>query len=387
MHDVYAGSFLTIQAGEARSPLEGCFMPTCHGSAETKGSERTLFTTREASSNLEAIVHIIPHTARTSALNKRGWTLQETALSHRIVQLTNYELHWRCRSDMLWETGIQYADTERLYGNVPSIHGKHSQTWSRLWRTWIENYSGREFSFPNDRLPGIAGLVKACQWRISDECCLGLWRRSLHEDLAWCRIGTTSRSPAHPLMSQPLPSWSPLACSQAVEFNRWNRCGPKKSAIQHSTKIVDCTIEWSGAPFVSELLSSRLVIRGPTRKIYLAEAIEIPDCNPPYFYVNDEVIDTENLSLPWRCAVQWDEEGYRKPSPWLCLLLQRQPPIDIELGGETFLVLEIVEDNGSGCTWRRVGIGSLGRHRISRDVVGELGWIFDVDTCQTITLV
>jgi hypothetical protein len=201
MHDVYAGSFLTIQAGEARSPLEGCFMPTCHGSAETKGSERTLFTTREASSNLEAIVHIIPHTARTSALNKRGWTLQETALSHRIVQLTNYELHWRCRSDMLWETGIQYADTERLYGNVPSIHGKHSQTWSRLWRTWIENYSGREFSFPNDRLPGIAGLVKACQWRISDECCLGLWRRSLHEDLAWCRIGTTSRSPAHPLMS------------------------------------------------------------------------------------------------------------------------------------------------------------------------------------------
>lgn len=231
MHSVYASSFLTIQASEAKAPSKGCFAPTCPDSAEIKGRERTLFTTREPSNELEAVVHIVPHVLRTSALNTRGWTLQETVLSHRIVQLTNYELHWRCRSSMLWETGIPYANTERFHGNVPPFHETRDRTWHSLWSTWIENYSEREFSFPDDRLPGIVGLVEAYKRETSDEPCLGLWRRSLSEDLAWWRIGTLSDGSAQPPMSQPLPSWSPFACRQAVESNRWNRPGPERSVI------------------------------------------------------------------------------------------------------------------------------------------------------------
>lgn len=386
MHDVYAGSFLTIQASEARSPSEGCFAPTCAASAETRGSERTLGTTRESSSKLEAIVHIVPHIFRTSGLNTRGWTLQEAVLSHRIIQLTNYELHWRCRSSMLWETGIPYVNTERLSGNVPPLQELDDRTWNKLWHTWLENYSEREFSFPDDRLPGIVGLVEAYKRDTSDEPCLGLWRSSMSEDLAWCRIGVRSDQLDHPPLSQRIPSWSPFACRQAVEFNLWNRSGPTSSAIQYTTEVIDCTIEWFGTPFLSDLLSSKLVIRGPTTRIHLAEVTEIPDCNPPYFNVNDEIADTEKFPLPWRCAVQWDEEGYREPNSWLCLLLQRQTPSRYRLSGEKFLVLEEVEGESSECTWRRIGIGSLGRHP-GREVSEDLGLIFDVDTCQTIILV
>jgi hypothetical protein len=386
MHSVYASSFLTIQASEAKAPSKGCFAPTCPDAAENKGRERTLFTTREPSSELEAVVHIVPHVLRTPALNTRGWTLQETVLSHRIVQLTNYELHWRCRSSMLWETGIPYANTERFNGNVPPFQETRDRTWHSLWSSWIENYSEREFSFPDDRLPGIVGLVEAYKRETSDEPCLGLWRRSLSEDLAWWRIGALSGSSAQPHMSQLLPSWSPFACRQAVESNRWNRPGPERSMTQYTTIVIDCTIEWSGTPFLSDLLSSKLIVRGPTNKIYLAEATEVPDCNPPYFNINDEIVDTEKHPLPWRCAVQWDEQGYRKPSSWLCLLLQRQSPVDFEVSRETFLVLEEVRSDDSGGTWRRIGIGSLGSHR-NREVSGDLGLIFDMDACQTITLV
>lgn len=385
MHDVYASSFLTIQASEAKSPSEGCFKPTCPDSVKTRGRERTLFTTRAPSSEHKSIVHIMPHVSRIPALNTRGWTLQETVLSHRIVQLTNYELHWRCRCSTLWETGIPYADTERFNGNVSPLQEINNRKWNRLWSTWMENYSEREFSFSDDRLPGIVGLVKAYQKETLDEPCLGLWRKSLSEDLAWCRIGTLSDQSAHPALSQSLPSWSPFACHQAIEFSRWNRFDLKRSAIQYTTKIIDCQIEWSGPPFLSQLLSSKLIVRGPTRNIHLAEATEVPDCNPPYFNVNDEILDTEKHALPWRCAVQWDEEGYREPNTWLCLLLQKQIPRGYELSGETFLVLEEVGADGSGCAWRRIGIGSLGRHR-SREVSDDLGLIFDVDACQTITL-
>lgn len=386
MHDVYAGSFLTIQASKARSPSEGCFASTCPDSAKSRGRGRTLFTAQDSSRELEAIIHIVPHGLGTSALNTRGWTLQETVLSHRIIQLTNYELHWRCRSSMLWETGISYVNTERLSGNVPPLQESDDRTWNKLWNTWVENYSEREFSFPDDRLPGMVGLVEAYKRETSDEPCLGLWESSLSEDLAWCRIGTLSDQLAHPPVSQPLPSWSPFVCCQAVEFNRWNRFGLERSAIHYTTEIIDCTIEWLGTPFLSDLLSSKLVVRGPTRKIHLAEATEIPDCNPPYFNINDEITGTGRFPLPWRCAVQWDEECYREPSTWLCLLLQRQTPAGYELSGETFLVLEEVGGESSGCEWRRIGIGSIGRDR-SREVSADLGLVFDIDSCQTITLV
>jgi hypothetical protein len=386
MHDVYASSFLTIQASEARAPSEGCFIPNRSDPVEIGGIKRKMFTTPEPSSELAAIVHILPHVPRISALNTRGWTLQESVLSHRIVQLTNCELHWRCRRSMLWETSIPYMNTERFNGNVPPLKETRDRTWHRLWSIWIENYSEREFSFPDDRLPGIIGLVEAYKRETSDEPCLGLWRGSLSEGLAWCRIGALSDGSVQRPMSQSLPSWSPFACRQAVEFNRWNRYGPERSAIQYTTEAIDCMIEWSGTPFLSDLLSSKLVVRGPVRMIHLAEATEIPDCNPPYFNINDEIVDTEKYPLPWRCAVQWDEEGYRKSSSWLCLLLRRQTPIGSELSSETFLVLEEAKGNGSGCSWRRIGIGSLGSHR-NREVSGDLGLIFDMDACQTITLV
>ena len=250
----------------------------------------------------------------------------------------------------------------------------------------MENYSERKFSFSDDRLPGIVGLVKAYQKEKLDEPCLGLWRKSLSEDLAWCRIGTLSDQSAHPALSQSLPSWSPFACRQALEFSTWNSFGPERTEVQYTTTIVDCKIEWSGAPFLSQLLSSKLIIRGPTRNIHLAEATEVPGCNPPYLNVNGEIFDTQKHALPRRCNVQWDEEGYREPNTWLCLLLQRQTPTGYELSGETFLVLEEVGGESSGCEWRRIGIGSIGRDR-SREVSEDLGLVFDIDSCQTITLV
>jgi hypothetical protein len=80
-----------------------------------------------------------------------------------------------------------------------------------------------------------------------------------------------------------------------------------------------------------------------------------------------------------------DEEGFREPSKWLCLLLQRQTPSGFEFGGETFLILEALENVASESMWRRIGIGSLGRQR-SQKGPGELTWVFELGECQTVTL-
>jgi hypothetical protein len=385
MHNVYIGSFLTIQASEAVSVSEGCFVQINPAFAEAQPCGRAFFTALEPNRNAEILVHIVPHTARIAALNQRGWTLQETVLSHRTIQLTDHELHWRCRSDIVWETGIVYENSERLHGNVPPLQQSHDHRLYETWWTWMENYSERRFSFPGDRLPGIAGLAEFYQRETNDVSCLGLWRRSMQRDLAWLRIGTSDERPLDPPLSQPLPSWSPFACRQTIQFNFWNDHGSKRKTAHYTTEVLDCAIEWSGTPFISDLRSSKLVLRGPTREIYLAEATEIKGCNPPYFNINSEVVNSKELLLPWRCAVQWDKEGFREPSKWLCLLLQRQTPSGFEFGGETFLVLEALENVASESMWRRIGIGSLGRQR-SQKGLGELTSVFELGECQTVTL-
>lgn len=385
MHNVYVGSFLTIQASEAQSASEGCFVQTTPATTKAQSCGRALFSAREQNKDTDIRVHIVPHTGRVAALNQRGWTLQETVLSHRTIQLTDGELHWRCRSDIVWETGIAYENSERLHGNVPLLQKSHDHGLEGTWQRWVENYSKRRFSFPRDRLPGIAGLVELYQKEINDVSCLGLWRRSMQRDLAWLRIDTSDERPLDPPLSQPLPSWSPFACRQTVQFNWWNDRRSERKSADYTTEVLDCAVEWSGTPFVSDLRSSKLVLRGPVKEIYLAEATEIKGCNPPYFNINSEVVDCKEVHLPWRCAVQWDEERFREPSKWLCLLLQRQAPLGFELGGETFLVLEPLENFVSESMWRRIGIGSLGRQR-SRKGPGELAWLFDLHECQTVTL-
>lgn len=375
MHGVYTGSFLTIQASEARSVSEGLFVgPTL---ADTHPYGRAFFTTMELGETPGTLIHVVPHTPRIAALNTRGWTLQEELLSHRTIQLTNYELRWSCRSDLLWETGIMYKNTERLYGCMSLPQKDHDQSWNELWWSWMENYSARRFKLPRDRLPGIAGLVNLYQRETMDEACLGLWRRSLHKDLEWVRWSNSSeRSSDSPLFLS-IPSWSPFACRQTVRFNPWTARGREKVATIYASKVIDCNIEWSGKPFLSSLRSTILVLHAPTKELYLAEATEVKGCNPPYFNINSEVLDHTKSPLPWRCSVQWDQEGYREPGKWCCLLLQRRNPTILELGVESFLILEAT---GSEVTWRRIGIGKI------RHSKRELAWTFDLGDCRTIAL-
>jgi hypothetical protein len=124
------------------------------------------------------------------------------------------------------------------------------------------------------------------------------------------------------------------------------------------------------------------VIEGSLQEMYLSEVTEVVGCNPPYFNLGDEEVDSVNDSLPWRCAIQWDLEGYRQPQIWLCLLLQKNLLRGYELGGEIFLVLETVGDQ----TYRRVGIGSLGRRRTPNGPA-EQEWKFDSGDRSRMTLV
>ena len=250
----------------------------------------------------------------------------------------------------------------------------------------MEDYTQRRLTLSRDRLPALAGLVNLYQIRRQDEPLLGLWRKSLHKDLMWKRSKVVSERPLDPELAQPLPSWSPLSCRQAIDFDAWGNRRADGQTEMWCLKICHCAVEWAGRPFVSAMTSTSLTINAPVRETYLCEATQITGCNPPYFNVDNEEVDIRQDPLPWRCAVQWDVEAYRPPQTWLCILVKRRAIRGYELGGETFLIVKLVGSGDAHPRYCRVGIGSLGRSRGEASSLKQQ-WKFDLNRRRTISLI
>ena len=384
MHDIYGGSSLTISASESRSAEGGFFVASHLQPIERPTNKRAFLSARVVETGSIVLILVVPdESAAPPALRTRGWAFQEAILSPRVVTVLNSELMWRCRTSVLSELGMQYREGTAPHRDVATFTEAHNGDWHRVWWKWMEDYTNRHFTYPEDRLPALLGVIDQYRHITRDIPVLGLWKSSLHKDIGWIRLTTCSeRTPnGHPCWN--MPSWSPFACDQAVEFAHWLGDELNKRPTEFCTEILDCEVLWTGQPYVSSIKSAHLTVLARLRRMYLAEAIEVNDCNPPYFNVENEVVNFNTNPLPWRCAVQWDKEGQRSPQVWLCMLLSTRQPHGLELGYETFLVLEEIHHP----TYRRVGIGSLGLSRLPNGGIKKVDPKFESDVLYRITLV
>lgn len=382
MSDIFHGSKLSVTANDSRSSTGGVFVQNSSPLSERTNGARVFLKSVHIGNGRYAHIHFIREQKYGSALDERGWTLQEDILSTRTVGVANSELKWRCGSGACWETGIDFARGVGVYTNLPLLENGLSVKQNPIWLKWMENYSRRRLTFPEDRLVAMLGLITHYQRITLDEPILGVWRSCLNQGLAWMRLTDRAERSPDELSDHNLPSWSPFACDQAISFEPWYHDDGRNRLRESCVDVIDHEVLWEGTPYLSKVKSSFLVMEGPLREIHLSEATEVPGCNPPYFKVDEEKVDAGNKPLPWRCAVQWDIEGYRPPQRWPCLLLQRRPTEGYEFGGETFLVLE----NVMGTTYRRIGIGSLGRRRTPSGPA-EQDWKFNPTDRSRITLV
>jgi hypothetical protein len=205
---------------------------------------------------------------------------------------------------------------------------------------------------------------------------LGLWKSTLPEDLG---LGLTFEAKQHPRTD--LPSWSPLSADQPVRFDHWHMGFASENPAESHLRIVHCEVNWAGAPYVSEILSSSLVVEGAVNYLTLSEVTEIPECDPPLFRVDGETVGHSLPMIPWsfRCAVQFDVPRKRGTKTYFCLLLSRIATEAYEFRREIFLILEPVNSESGQTKFRRIGIGSL-RHN-------DEGWKFDLNNRQEIRLV
>lgn len=304
-------------------PLPGVYLYKAVRFSRRTACTRALLASSRSSDVGETLVHYYCHPARISTLNSRGWTLQESVSSPRIVSIIDSGMKWHCGIGTFWESGIEYEEGDTMHGNPLSLKLGYTGKADRVWWTWMENYSMRRLTFAADKLPAVFGLIHYYQRITNDIPLLGLWKSSLDEDLAWKREGTRSDHLPEPLADYNLPSWSPFSCDQIIRFPFDSLRAKRDDPLDCCIDIIDIGLSWQETPYLSKIRSSYLVVEGSLQELYLSEASDIPDCNPPYFNVDHEEVELPIDLLPWRCAVQWDQEGFRPPGTWLCLLLHR----------------------------------------------------------------
>ncbi|KUJ11535.1 HET-domain-containing protein [Mollisia scopiformis] len=185
MGDIYKNSTVTIAASSTESVFEGflddkipwdiCRLPlyldedssgTIHFAQQTKWS------------------------ARDQRLFTRGWAFQEFMLSPRVILFDDVQPTWHCYSESfraLVPGYIDYNHPEKLtFGSILESrrHSTYKGGRSRLWATLINEYSSRDLTFFEDRLPAISGIAMEFSLLWEDDYIAGYWKSDLPLQLA-----------------------------------------------------------------------------------------------------------------------------------------------------------------------------------------------------------
>ena len=244
MDQIYLGSQLTIAAAQSSDTTGGCFPST---PAKRRGGD-FFFRTPVLKGDIQRRVRaynrdVLSDVEKDAPLSRRGWTLQEDILSHRIAWCMQPEIHWRCQAHYQTECGLQFTPAEMINPLVPVMKAPPSILRSG-WSQIAENYSCRKFTVVDDRVAAICGISRHLAARIQDEPILGLWAGDFCRGLSWLRIRCLE-SELSPLAAS-LPSWSWLACPGAVLFDLWGFEKKRANRIkaEDHLRLLDWSVEW-----------------------------------------------------------------------------------------------------------------------------------------------
>jgi hypothetical protein len=124
-------------------------------------------------------------------IDTRGWTLQESLLSPRILCFGIKDVVWKCTKQPF---GTAYPDTYRpeIMRRLPSrifIPSSERNTLPEIdWRWIVQDYTARNLSVFNDRYRAIGGIARIISTATNDIHIAGIWKAQFVEGLSWFRM-------------------------------------------------------------------------------------------------------------------------------------------------------------------------------------------------------
>lgn len=193
-------------------------------------------------------------------LFKRGWAFQEFVLSPRIILYDSSHVTFSCE-----EQRFKGPQSDLLKYTYPSkavfspVANYPVDAWERL----ISEYSAREFTFIEDRLPATAGIAKNFSEELNEKYIAGFWLRFLVQQLGWRR-----RSGLPPFLREAISPFEPFAhLKERVGRPSWSwKSAPFAVSIDtvrlENAEVTDYHIDLAStdAPF-GDVLEGTLTLR------------------------------------------------------------------------------------------------------------------------------
>jgi hypothetical protein len=109
-----------------------------------------------------------------------------------------------------------------------------------LWQDVIEDYNGREITFPEDRKPALAGVASELHKIWKDAYLAGVWRTFLVRHLVWHFLYRKERGHTEPEYAASYavyegPSWSWISCPHKVAIDGGGD-------LHEHAELLDCSV-------------------------------------------------------------------------------------------------------------------------------------------------
>jgi hypothetical protein len=314
MGEYYTNSYFTVAAVSASDSSVGCF------------SERDLLKVTPCPMNIQ-----LPESdggvGRTSAtidflrltfgddpsektdgfqrppLWQRAWVVQERLLSTRLLQFSDVQMSWKCRSEKASER-VPEGSTRYINGSnedgilkpillelrelIPySMAGSDDNRTEKrplmnpgsgtvaerkdlydAWYDLVMLYGKCDLTISSDIFPAISGIVKSISRASGDEFVAGLWKRDMHRGLLWTAPDSTASR--RDVRQYRAPSWSwaslPATCSFYVRQIVQEEVDTSCMEIEETDILIEGT-----NPF-GVVSSGKLKIRGLLKRAHPYDA-------------------------------------------------------------------------------------------------------------------
>jgi hypothetical protein len=374
MAAIYANSVLTIAGSAASYADHGFLHPRPQSSSsikvdlmrETKLTGTVLLDV--SSEDWELQISQEPE----SPLSKRGWILQERLLSSRILYLGSRQMYFECDSSERYESyprntipardrsggSVSTKGAESLRKNI--LKTVSPQSVYALWYSIIVACSACQLTYGDDRLPSLSGLANRFQARLKgDEYLAGIWRGDMIHGLLWYRKYPKAEPQSVYSPRNDAPSWSWVSCDRPVRFyvDFWAGWldGRQWKPFVQEVETLDISTRLSGQNRFGRVDRGTWKVRGCVRECVL-QHMKNSNGSSNWFVCDGQNCRPQSWFFP--DGGEFDSEETSPYSKIHALLLGQKPDA---IGHDTIrYALVLKPDSEQSCTFRRIGITSLG---------------------------
>ncbi|KAL4778822.1 hypothetical protein BJX76DRAFT_362365 [Aspergillus varians] len=259
MCEYYSNSWITIAADGAADSTQGFLRDQKRKlnvrRFECPGEDGGLsqICVRRKGGNIDTFHHHVWSGPQQSALTYRGWTLQESILSPRILHYTAEEVTWECLVESRCECQVQPHSLNGLKMEIQNV------SFNRKWSMIIDHYSHRNLTDQTDKLIAISGLARLLQAQTTSSYFAGLWSDQFPEALLWMTYdynGFEKYRPSQRILQYQAPTWSWASVTGRIIL------ASSSTSFVSDLEIVNISVVPLGKDLYGPLKGASIIARG-----------------------------------------------------------------------------------------------------------------------------